>query len=380
MLSPDVVFALTGDVRRNSRALRQLRTLAGLGCSVEVLTLGPPASHAPFEPGIHLHVLPEPTARGPRFFARIHRDVRRAAMERPARVYHASDLYTLPALAAAARRHGGRLVYDARELYPYVASTAGRPWTTYAWRWIESRYIHRANAVFTVSESIAGHLSRLYGVARPAVLYNVPPRRDVRPSPWLREHTGIAPDRALILHQGQMRPDRGCTRLVDAMRDVPNATLVFLGDGPLKPILARQVDAHGLHDRIRFIDPVPPDALLPVTAGADVGVTLLEDTCLNHRFALPNKLFEYLMAGLPVLGSDLPEIRRVVAGFGVGCVVDPADRGALVAAMTRMAGDAAARTRWTERVPEVLETFSWEKASQLFIRHYQDLLNRTGPS
>ncbi|MFQ5568681.1 MAG: glycosyltransferase family 4 protein [Rhodothermales bacterium] len=380
MISPDVVFALTGDVRRNSRALKQLRALAALGLTTEALTLGPPARAPWLEEGVRLHVIPRPPGSGPRFFARIHRLFRQAAVHTPARIYHASDLYTLPAMHAAARQQGGRLVYDARELYPFVAATAGRPWVRWFWRMVEGRHIHRADAVFTVSDSIAEKLSRMYGVPRPTVLHNVPVNRDVTPSNYLRAQTGASPETVVLLHQGHIQKGRGCALLADAMRDIPGAVLVFLGGGPLKPVLQQQVETTGLHHRIYFLDPVPPDALLPITASADIGITLLEDTCLNHRFALPNKLFEYVMAGLPVLASDLPEIRGVVDTFGVGCLVDPADRTGLVKTLQRMVDDREARARWSAQTRQVFETFNWSTASQRLTRTYQDLLTRSQPS
>lgn len=372
---PDVVFALTGDVRRNSRALRQLRALAGEGLRIEVLTLGPPAADAEFEPGIRVRVLPEPRARGPRYFAAVHRRFSAAAREVPARVYHASDLYVLPALAQAAGRHGGALAYDARELYPHVAATAGRPWIRLAWGMVEGRYVRRAGAVFTVSESIAVHMERRYGIERPAVVYNIPPPRSVTPSRLLRDRTGIAAERTLLLHQGQMREDRGCLLLADAMRDVEEAALVFLGGGPLKPALQSLVRDAAIGDRVFFVDAVPPDALLPVTAGADVGITLLEDTCLNHRYALPNKLFEYLSAGLPVVASDLPEIRKVVDGFGVGLVVDPSDRKRLVATLRRVAADREIRNRCASKTGDAVASYSWEASARRLLDEYRRLLN-----
>ncbi len=373
MSAPDVLFALVGDVRRNSRALRQLRALAALGARVEVLTLGPPAADAVWEAGLRLRVLPAPPGAGPRFFGRMHRQVLAAARDVPARVYHASDLYTLPALQAAARRHGGRLVYDARELYPHVSATAGRPWVSAFWQLLEGRYVRRADAVFTVSPSIADHMAATYGIAPPVVLFNAPTHRPVTPSDLLRRRAAVPEGHVLLLHQGQIRPDRGGTRLVEAMRHVRGATLVFLGDGPLRPALEARAAAEALP--VRFIDPVPPDDLLPVTASADVGITLLEDTCLNHRLALPNKLFEYLAAGLPVLGSDLPEIRRVIVEHDVGCVVNPADPQALRDTIQRMVDDANARRRWAARAPAAADTFGWERTSKRFIQVYQSLLS-----
>ncbi len=377
MSSPDVVFALTGDVRRNSRALKQLRALAALGATVEVLTFGPPATDPWLEPGLRLHVLTRPPGSGPRFFAQVHRLFEAVTLTLKAHVYHASDLYTLPAMHAGARQHGSRLVYDARELYPHVAATAGRPWVRWTWRIVEGRHIRHADAVFTVSDSIAERLAQTYGIPPPAVLHNVPPYQRTTSTGYLREQTGIPPDTVVLLHQGQIQQRRGCALLVDAMRDVQGAALVFLGGGPLKPQLQQHVKEAGLNDRIHFLDPVPPDDLLPITASADIGITLLEDTSLNHRFALPNKLFEYLMAGLPVLASDLPEIRGVVHDFDVGLVVDPANRTALVHALQRMTDDKDARARWASQTPRVFETFNWEKASQRFKDVYQALLTRS---
>lgn len=370
--SRHVVFALTGDVRHNSRARKQLAALSSLGCRVTVLAFDAPDA-GPYA-GVSGQAVPRPAGGGPGFFVRAHRAFRAGAMARPAAVYHASDLYVLPALAVAARRHGGRLVYDARELYTHVAATVGRPLVRAFWRAVEGHHIRRADAVFTVSPSIAGHLARTYGIAPPAVLYNAPPRAAVTPTDALRRRAGLPDGPALVLHQGQIRRDRGCDRLVEAMAGVPESALVFLGGGPHRPAVEAHVHRLGLGDRVRFLDPVPPEDLLPLTAGADVGVTLLEDTCLNHRYALPNKLFEYLMAGVPVLGADLPEVRRVVADGGVGQVVDPADPAALVRTLRHMATDAGARARWRSAIPAVVETFGWERSSEAFVRTYERLL------
>ena len=388
MPRPDVVFGLTGDVRRNSRALRQLGALEQMGCTVEVLTFGSgegdlPGADAASEPGpggavregaVHFRTLPQPPGGGPRFFARVHQSFRREALRVPARVYHASDLYVLPAMRAAARRHGARLAYDARELYPHVGATAGRPWARLFWYLIEGAHIRRADAVFTVNESIAEELARTYGIAPPTVIPNTPPTQRVTRSRWLHERTGLSPDVVLVLYQGYLKKGRGCERLVEAMAEVEGAALVFLGEGPLEPALEARVRRLGLGRRVRFLPMVPPGELLHVTASADVGACLIEGITRSLHLSLPNKLFEYLMAGVPVLASDLPEIRRVVAGHDVGRLVDWRDGAALVRVLQEMVGRPEARARWAGRAPGVFETFSWEAASERLQRVYRDLL------
>lgn len=372
---PDVLFALTGDIRHNSRALRQLRSLAALGASVEVIALADRPQTTYLPSGIPVHLLKKPEGSGPLFFWRVHRAFRNAIRSTAATVYHASDLYTLPAMSAGAAATDGSLAFDSRELYPYVASTANRPWVRWFWQGVQAGYLPRTDAVFTVSESIAEELRESYDIPPPTVLYNAPAFEEVSPSRKLREMTGIPEDRAVILHQGSMRRDRGCEQLVAAMRNLDNAALVFLGSGSLQSTLEEIVQLHDLQDRIYFVPPVPPTELLPVTASADIGVTLLQDTCRNHRLALPNKLFEYLMAGLPVVASDLPEIRAVVRGFDVGRTVRPDDTAALAAALQKLVDRPGLRSSLASHTPRVFDVYSWEKSNVRFTEVYSKLLD-----
>src|SRR5690606_31720470 len=149
----DILFALLGDVRRNSRALRQLRTLTQAGFAVHAITLGDAAEASDLLPGVRLHVIPTPTVRGPRFFSNAHQLVLRRAASISARAYHASDLYVLPALARQARRKNARLVYDSRELYSGLGSTRRKPWASAYWYLLERRFIQRTRLVITVNES-----------------------------------------------------------------------------------------------------------------------------------------------------------------------------------------------------------------------------------
>jgi len=372
----DVVFTLTGDIRWNSRALKQLRLLSGMGLSVYAVGIANKSTGIQQGDGITIRTLKRPGGSGPRFFKQVHKLMEKTIQEVSASIYHASDLYTLPAQATLAKRNRAKLVYDARELYPHVASTQGRPWIRWFWQVLEWRYCRRAHLVSTVSPSIADRMHSTYRIKPPIVLYNVPEYKSVGPSDIIPNTLGLNPGTCVILHQGNVQKNRGCFVLAKAMSQVKDAVLVFLGDGPLKGQLKDYVVKEGLSDRVRFISKVDPSVLLDYTASADIGVTLLEDTCLNHRFALPNKLFEYLMAGLPVLASDLPEIRKVVNRFKVGELVNPSSPDSVAKGLMKLVELAELRNSYKQNIPAVFETFSWEQASQEYASRYKELLSR----
>jgi glycosyltransferase involved in cell wall biosynthesis len=287
-------------------------------------------------------------------------------------VVHAHDVTMLVPALLTRRRAGARLVYDSHELASGVAYRRGlRARLAIA---IERVGARRAAAVITVSDAIADDLHASHGLARrPQVVMNACALERPRADGGLRDRLGLdgAP---LVLYQGWIAPKRGCEALVEAMAGVPGAHLALLGDGEPEYVarlraLAAQAGAAG---RVHFAGAVPLAELLANTREADIGAALFEPDCDNYRLTLPNKLFEYLAAGVPVLAGEGTELGRVVLEAGVGWTADPTrgeDVAKTLATALESRGDGALR----ERVRALDTRFGWDREREGLLRVYAEL-------
>ncbi len=248
-------------------------------------------------------------------------------------IVHAHDAAMLLPGTIGAWLTGARLVYDSHELATSVPYRE-RWWARFVGA-LEYAVLPRCVAVITVSDGIAARLRERYHLRiTPTVVRNV---SALQPSGTggLRRRLGLARDAPLVLHQGAPAPMRGCDVLVNAVARLDGVHLVFLGDpepGYSRELLA-VIAGHGIGDRVSMLPSVPLAELLAYTAEADVGVSLLQDSCENHRLALPNKLFEYVAAGVPVIVGALPESQRLIAEYGIGWSVCPDDAEGLARAL-----------------------------------------------
>ncbi len=295
-------------------------------------------------------------------------------------VLHAHDSNALVPVTLAARRLGVPFVYDAHELWLH-RPRRGRGWL-YS-RLFEAYYrlIHRwslprAAATLTVSAHIARHLARHYGLREVALVPNYP---ELDPGREVRSIHDLAPDRIpadapIVLHLGGLIAERGLEELVRAMASRPDAHLVFLGTGADWPALRDLAQELGIGDRVHQLDPVPSHEVVAYTRSAAIGVVATAPTALNNRYSLPNKLFQYMAAGIPVVASDLPEIRGVVASAGAGYLVDPERPEAIAEALGRLLDDPVEARAMGARGSEAIESrFNWTTAADSLVAAYRAL-------
>lgn len=288
-----------------------------------------------------------------------------------AHAYHAHDLVTLPVAWAARLGRPARLVYDAHELFTEIGRLGTVPRLIF--RVLERLLIGRADHVLTVNDSIAAELARRYGVPTPRVLQNCPRRPGASPSRAgsdLRARAGVPGGAPLALYQGMFLPHRGLETLVRAVPRLRSAHLVLMGWGPLGRELARQAGELGVGDRVHVIPGVPLADLLAVTAGADVGVIPYRNVGLNNYYTSPNKLFEYVAAGVPVAASRFPELVRVVDGLGLGRTFDPERPEDIAAALDALLEDPTALAEARARVAAAAPQFTWETESRVLLEVY----------
>lgn len=292
-------------------------------------------------------------------------------------VVHAHDTDTLAAGALIADVRRVPLVYDAHELYPDMIAEfgAGGSWPVQRyWRAVERRYVPRADAVVTVSPGLAGELARRFGV-QPTVVRNVPRLQPLADGARLRAELGLVDDpRPLFIYQGVLISGRGLVRLIEAAAQTPDVLLAVQGAGPEEERMRSRARDLGVEDRVRFMGMKAVADLHEYACGADAGVVIYERTTLNNYLAAPNKLYAYLMAGLPVASSAFPGLAEVVEGEDVGVTFDPADVASIAAALTRLATDPEERAAMGARARRLAETkYNWDLEKQRLLEVYERL-------
>ncbi|MCZ7555420.1 MAG: glycosyltransferase [Bacteroidia bacterium] len=358
-----ICFTFAGDISRDSRLRRFASTLAD-AYRVSVIALSDAPS--PHLQDIDVRNIPPGHSSLRRALPAFWFHAARMAEALRADLYVASDLYTLPAAARAAKAATAPLIYDSRELYTSIAALRGRALTQRFWSLIERVYAPRADTLLTVNTSIADIL-RGRGYGHVAVVRNVADWKAAGRENLLRSLLDIPENVVVLLSQGGLQKGRGALPMLRAVAQVSDCALVFLGDGPLASDVLQHARDKGMAERVFVLPAVPSVELQRYTVSADVGICLIEALGESYRLSLPNKLFEYLAAGLPVLASDGPEISAVIREAGAGISVNPANGQAVTQALQLLVHDRQLRGRCAENASIAAEHYTWENEKAVLL-------------
>jgi glycosyltransferase involved in cell wall biosynthesis len=267
-------------------------------------------------------------------------------------IYWSNDTDTLPANYLASKIRRKKLVFDAHEMFPEVPEVTNRKLVKGVWTKIEDRIFPHLKCSMTVCQSIADVYQQKYGITM-RVVRNIPfaETQPVTQSPI------NAQGKKVLLYQGAVNVGRGIEWIIDAMPYLPQFVFYVVGNGDILDELKTKVNQMQLSEQVIFTGQVPFDQLPAYTAAADIGINLLENRGLNYYYSLPNRIFDYMRAHVPVLTVNFPEIRRIVSHYNIGTIIDDFNPEFIAKTIQKM----AAQTKNEQGFEQANMDLTWEK-------------------
>jgi glycosyltransferase involved in cell wall biosynthesis len=292
-------------------------------------------------------------------------------------IVHAHDLNTVYAGMRYARRHRVPFIYDAHEL-ELGSRRRRQPYERLITRIVERRAVRAAARVITVGSAIADELARTYRVRRPAVILNSPSlrTRGLDPPLSLRAACGAATGDIVVVYTGLLLGQRGLVETAAALPLLP-ARVHFAILGPRKPEpeaeLLAQAAVLGVRDRVHLVDPVPGTLVPAVVATADMAIIPLPGLFRSYALAQPNKLFEAVMAGVPIITSSATGIASFVREHELGAVFDLGDPASIARAVQEVDAHVPAGIADRERLGRLQEAVAWERQEEILRDVYKEV-------
>ncbi|OGU62153.1 MAG: hypothetical protein A2V66_09065, partial [Ignavibacteria bacterium RBG_13_36_8] len=275
-------------------------------------------------------------------------------------IYFAEDIYTLPFVTLIAKLRGAKAYYESRELYAFLGGLRKRKYVQALIKSIEKFFINRVDLVIATGEMDSEFLEDYYHIKNTIVLRNLPVYKKPEKVVNLREHLGIGKDQLILLYQGVLLEGRGISIILKAMVDLPEFVLVILGEGEKRHTFIESAKQLGVLNRVHFLGSYDQKELKNYTAAADIGLALIENISKSYYYALPNKLFEYIMAGVPVLCSNLPQMKEVVEKYKIGESVDLSEDANLISALKRWYDDKELLINYKDNCLKASEELNWQ--------------------
>ena len=287
-----------------------------------------------------------------------------------ASIIFAEDIYNLPLVVIFGKLKRAKIYYDSRELFGYLEGLKDKKLKQAFWKWTERIFIKRADYVIVTGPMDGEFLKKEYGITKLILLRNLP--RYYKPDFKLDLHSHLQIDKSkkIIFYQGVILKGRGIEKIFSVLNELPDHVFVIAGDGDYTQHLKKLAEEMKVTDKVFFVGKFNQDELPKITASADVGVSLIENLSISYYHALPNKLFEYIMADVPVIVSNLPQMKEIVEKYDVGFVVEFGNNKDLISALKKLSEDeklylskkqnckiASQELNWEKEVTNLLQTF-----------------------
>ena len=290
-------------------------------------------------------------------------------IKQKAQILVANDLDTLPAVFFASIVARVPFVYDSHEYFTEVPELENRKFVKTIWKTIERLFIRKAKKSYTVCESIANIYHQKYGIDM-QVVRNVP---KLSPHPYTSLPFLYPENKHIVLYQGAVNVGRGIEQVIRAMKYVEGAVFVVIGNGDIiRPLKQLTLDLE-LLDKVLFTGQIPFDDLPQYTMNSHLGISLEQNLGLSYYYSLPNKLFDYIAAGVPVLASSFPEIKKIVENYGIGLLTDNYEEEHLADMINFMLNDTDSREFWKANLINAAKELNWENEEEKLFAVYDAL-------
>lgn len=280
----------------------------------------------------------------------------------------ANDLDALLPNFLVSKIKGLDLVFDSHEIFSEVPTLYNRKFKKGIWKFLEKSLVPKIKHFYTVSNGYADWFENQYKI-RPEVIMNVPLiNSDFNQEELKIELPNIKQDEKVIIYQGAINFSRGIDKMIEAMQYVENTQLWILGNGPKKLDYENLMRAFDLSDKVKFLGSIPPAQLKLITPKADLGLSLEEDFGISYRYALPNKIFDYTHAGVPMLGTNLPEIKNTIETYKLGRVVESHEPKHIAEMIQKMLAEG--KQPYAQNLKNAAKVFNWVNEENKLKRIY----------
>lgn len=267
----------------------------------------------------------------------------------------ANDLDALLPNYLISKIKGCELVFDSHEIFSEVPTLYNRPFRKKIWKTLEKSIVPNLKHFYTVSNGYADWFEKAYQ-NRPEVVMNVPLIQKNADTELSIDLPEISTEKILI-YQGVINFSRGIGKMIEAMQFLENVQLWIVGNGPKKVEFETLTEDLKLENKVKFLGNVSPNQLKCITPKADLGLSLEEDYGISYRYALPNKIFDYTHAGIPILGTYLPEIKATIENYRLGKTIENHEPKHIAERIKMMLEEG--KSPYTENLKRAAEVFNW---------------------
>jgi glycosyltransferase involved in cell wall biosynthesis len=275
-----------------------------------------------------------------------------------------NDLDSLPANYLASKFKNSKLVYDSHEYFTEVPELVDRPFVRNVWLKIEEWILPKVKHSYTVCQSIADEYFGNYGI-KMEIVRNVPYYYNT-------ENVEGKSDKKIILYQGALNKGRGLENAILAMKYIDNAILQIIGDGDITYELKQLSKNNDLEDKVHFLGKISFEDVKTQTTKADLGLSIEENIGKNYFYVLPNKLFDYIQAEVPVLVSDFPEMKRIVEKYRIGKTISNTTPESIAKAIKEILEKE--NTEWKNNLKIAKKDLCWENEEKIIIEIFSKVV------